>query len=87
MYHDLTSDTQGLGTELEMAMNSGRHSISTNLQNETSETESNEAFVGHGAFAETGSHGRDDRKFIILDTLAAFKILRARIPVCPAASR
>jgi VWFA-related protein len=73
MYHDLTSDTQGLGTELEMAMNSGRHSISTNLQNETSETESNEAFVGHGAFAETGSHGRDDRKFIILDTLAAFK--------------
>jgi VWFA-related protein len=73
MYHDLTSDTQGLGTELEMAMNSGRHSISTNLQDEMSETESNEAFVGHGAFAETGSHGRDDRKFIILDTLAAFK--------------
>lgn len=73
MYHDLTSDTQGLGTELEMAMNSGRHSISTNLQDETSETEANEAFVGHGAFAQTGSHGRDDRKFIILDTLAAFK--------------
>jgi VWFA-related protein len=73
MYHDLTSDTQGLGTELEMAMNSGRHSISTNLQDEMSETEANEAFVGHGAFAETGSHGRDDRKFIILDTLAAFK--------------
>jgi VWFA-related protein len=73
MYHDLTSDTQGLGTELEMAMNSGRHSISTNLQDEMSETESNEAFVGHGAFAQTGSHGRSDRKFIILDTLAAFK--------------
>ncbi len=73
MYHDLTSDTQGLGTELEMAMNSGRHSISTNLQDEMSETESNQAFVGHGAFAQTGSHGRDDRKFIILDTLAAFK--------------
>jgi len=73
MYHDLTSDTQGLGTELEMAMNSGRHSISTNLQDEMSETEANEAFVGHGAFAETGSHGRDNRKFIILDTLAAFK--------------
>ena len=73
MYHDLTSDTQGLGTELEMAMNSGRHSISTNLQDEMSETEANAAFVGHGAFAETGSHGRDDRKFIILDTLAAFK--------------
>ena len=73
MYHDLTSDTQGLGTELEMAMNSGRHSISTNLQDEMSETEANEAFVGHGEFAPTGSHGRDDRKFIILDTLAAFK--------------
>jgi VWFA-related protein len=38
-----------------------------------SETEANEAFVGHGEFAPTGSHGRDDRKFIILDTLAAFK--------------
>jgi VWFA-related protein len=73
MYHDLTSDTQGLGTELEMAMNSGRHSISTNLENEMSETESNEAFAGHGAFAETSSHGRSDRKIIILDTLAAFK--------------
>ncbi len=73
MYHDLTSDTQGLGTELEMAMNSGRHSISTNLQDEMSETESNEAFVGHGAFAQTSSHGRADRKIIILDTLAAFK--------------
>ena len=55
MYHDLTSDTQGLGTELEMAMNSGRHSISTNLQDEMSGTEANEAFVGHGVFAETGS--------------------------------
>ena len=73
MYHDLTSDTQGLGTELEMAVNSGRHSISTNLQDEMSETESNEAFVGHGAFAQTSSHGRADRKIIILDTLAAFK--------------
>ena len=73
MYHDLTSDTQGLGTELEMSMNTGRHSISTHLQDEMSETESNEAFVGHGAFAKTGSHGRADRRFIILDTLAAFK--------------
>ena len=73
MYHDLTSDTQGLGTELEMSMNSGRHSISTNLQDEMGEMEATEAFVGHGAFAQTGSHGRDDRKFIILDTLAAFK--------------
>jgi VWFA-related protein len=73
MYHDLTSDTQGLATELEMAMNSGRHSISTNLQNEMSETESEQSFVGHGAFAPTGSHGRSDRKIIILDTLAAFK--------------
>jgi len=73
MYHDLTSDTQGLGLELEQAMNSGRHSISTNLQDEMSDTDSQEAFVGHGGFEETNSHGRSDRKIIVLDTLAAFK--------------
>jgi len=73
MYHDLTSDTQGLGLELEQAMETGRHSISTNLQDEMSDTESQEAFVGHGGFAITNSHGRSDRKIIVLDTLAAFK--------------
>jgi VWFA-related protein len=73
MYHDLTSDTKGLATELQMSMESGRHSISTDLQNETSDTESEEAFVGHGQFAATGSSGRSSKKLIILDTLAAFK--------------
>jgi VWFA-related protein len=73
MYHDLTSDTKGLATELETAMLSGRHAISTNLQGEMSETESEEAFVGHGAFAQTNSSGRSSKKLIVLDTLAAFK--------------
>jgi VWFA-related protein len=73
MYHDLTSDTKGLATELQMSMDSGRHSISTNLKDETSETESEEAFVGHGQFAATGSSGRSSKRLIILDTLAAFK--------------
>lgn len=73
MYHDLTSDTKGLATELRMSMESGRHSISTSLKDETSDTESEEAFVGHGQFAATGSSGRSSKKLIILDTLAAFK--------------
>jgi VWFA-related protein len=73
MYHDLTSDTKGLATELQMSMESGRHSISTNLQDETSDTGSEEAFVGHGQFAAAGSSGRSSKKLIILDTLAAFK--------------
>jgi VWFA-related protein len=73
MYHDLTSDTKGLATELQMSMESGRHSISTSLKDETSDTESEEAFVGHGQFAATGSSGRSSKKLIILDTLAAFK--------------
>jgi VWFA-related protein len=73
MYHDLTSDSKGLATELQMSMESGRHSISTNLEDETSDTESEEAFVGHGQFAATGSSGRSSKKLIILDTLAAFK--------------
>ncbi len=73
MYHDLTSDTQGLGKELADAMATGRHSISTNLQGEMSETESEEAFVGHGGFAQTNSSGRSSKKLIVLDTLDAFK--------------
>ena len=73
MYHDLTSDTKGLGLEMQQAMTTGRHSITTDLQGEEAATESGEAFVGHGSFAQTSSHGRADRKIIILDTLAAFK--------------
>ncbi len=73
MYHDLTSDTKGLATELQQSMKTGRHSISTNLQSETSETEAEEAFVGHGGFSQTGSSGRSSKKLIVLDTLAAFK--------------
>jgi VWFA-related protein len=73
MYHDLTSDTKGLATELTQSMETGRHSISTNLQGEMSEAEAEEAFVGHGGFARTGSSGRSSKKLIVLDTLAAFK--------------
>jgi VWFA-related protein len=73
MYHDLTSDTKGLATELQQSMETGRHSISTNLKGELSETEAEEAFVGHGGFSRTGSSGRSSKKLIVLDTLAAFR--------------
>src|SRR5665213_2396182 len=73
MYHDLTSDTKGLADELQTSMELGRHSISTHLGQETSDTESEAAFVGHGQFARTGSSGRSSRKLIILDTLDAFR--------------
>lgn len=73
MYHDLTSDTKGLADELQTSMELGRHSISTHLDQETSDTESEAAFVGHGQFAQTGSSGRSSRKLIILDTLDAFR--------------
>jgi VWFA-related protein len=73
MYHDLTSDTQGLATEIEQAMESGRHSISQNLQGELSDTEAEEAFVGHGGFEQTHSSGRSSKKLIVEDTLAAFR--------------
>jgi VWFA-related protein len=73
MYHDLTSDTKGLADELQTAMESGRHAISQNLQGELSETEAEEAFVGHGGFAQTSSSGRSSKKVIVLDTLDAFK--------------
>jgi len=73
MYHDLTSDTKGLADELQAAMETGRHSISTNLQGEMSETEAEEAFVGHGTFGQTSSSGRSSKKVIVLDTMDAFK--------------
>jgi VWFA-related protein len=73
MYHDLTSDTKGLATELQQSMETGRHSISTNLKGELSETDAEEAFVGHGGFSRTGSSGRSSKKLIVLDTLAAFR--------------
>jgi VWFA-related protein len=73
MYHDMTSDTKGLALELQVAMEKGRHSISTNLAQETDDTESQAAFVGHGEFSQTGSSGRSSKKLIILDTLAAFR--------------
>ena len=79
MYHDLTSDTQGLGKELADAMATGRHSISTNLQGEMSETEAEEAFVGHGGFAQTSSSGRSDQKIIVLDTLDGVQEYRRRV--------
>jgi len=73
MYHDLTSDTKGLADELQAAMETGRHSISTNLQGEMSDTEAEEAFVGHGTFGQTSSSGRSSKKVIVLDTMDAFK--------------
>jgi|GEM_PF-522581 len=73
MYHDMTSDTKGLADELQAAMETGRHSIGTRLNDESADTEAEAAFVGHGQFERTGSSGRSSRKFIILDTLAAFR--------------
>ncbi len=78
MYHDLTTDTKGLGAALELAAEGGRHAIPGTLNiggvdDETPESASSQGFVGHGEFALTGSSGRKDRKFIIINTLEAFR--------------
>jgi VWFA-related protein len=77
MYHDLTTDAKGLGTALEVAGSQGRHAIAGNLSigsdDKTPESASSQSFVGHGEFAETGSSGRKDRKFIVINTLEAFR--------------
>jgi VWFA-related protein len=78
MYHDLTTDTKGLGTALELKAEGGRHAISGTLNigdsdEQTPESASSQTFVGHGQFALTGSSGRKDRKFIIINTLEAFR--------------
>lgn len=78
MYHDLTTDTRGLGAALELAAEGGRHAIPGTLNigaadEQTPESASSQSFVGHGEFALTGSSGRKDRKFIIINTLEAFR--------------
>jgi VWFA-related protein len=78
MYHDLTTDTKGLGAALELKAEGGRHAISGTLNigdsdDQTPESASSQSFVGHGQFALTGSSGRKDRKFIIINTLEAFR--------------
>ncbi len=78
MYHDLTTDTKGLGEALELAATKGRHAIPGTIDiggadDETPESTSSQGFVGHGEFALTGSSGRKDPKLIMINTLEAFR--------------